>query len=119
MLRSLLSFPKNITGSGDDYIFPTVNPNRDGVDCTKDCANCTVNYPSRLKIDMVKPMYGRLKPFGAHVLVATGKSDWAQKIEDVKGSLPEALHSSSAKLDRGVCPHFAQICILMDLRFVY
>ncbi|KAE8153975.1 Sucrase/ferredoxin-like-domain-containing protein [Aspergillus avenaceus] len=91
MLRSLLSF-----GSRNaDYIFPTVDPKQDGPDCKMDCSDCTVQFPSKVKIETSRPLYGQVKKFHTHVLVATGKSDWAHKVESEKGSLMEAFDSSS------------------------
>ncbi|KAJ0426286.1 Sucrase/ferredoxin-like-domain-containing protein [Aspergillus carlsbadensis] len=92
MLRSLLS----ITGlQRENYIFPTVDPEEDGIDCKKDCANCTIEYPAKVKIETSLPFYGHIKQFHTHVLVATGKSDWKEKVENEPGSLMEAIHDSS------------------------
>ncbi|KAL2838769.1 Sucrase/ferredoxin-like-domain-containing protein [Aspergillus pseudodeflectus] len=92
MLRSLLS----ITGlQREDYIFPTVDPKEDGIDCKKDCANCTIEFPAKVKIETSLPFYGHIKQFHTHVLVATGKSDWKEKVENEPGSLMEAIHDSS------------------------
>ena len=90
MLRTLLSFtaPRN-----PDYIFPQVNPKEDGEDCLKDCSDCTVKCPSNVKIDTVRPLYGHIKQFHTHALVATGKNDWIEKVEHEKGSLMEAFKS--------------------------
>ncbi|KAL2831258.1 Sucrase/ferredoxin-like-domain-containing protein [Aspergillus pseudoustus] len=92
MLRSLLS----ITGlQREDYIFPTVDPKEDGIDCKKDCADCTIEYPAKVKVETSRPLYGHIKQFHTHVLVATGKSDWTNKVENERGSLMEAIHDSS------------------------
>lgn len=98
MLRSLLSLGR---ASADDYLFPTVNPKEDGPDCTKDCADCTTKFPSKVKIETSRPLYGHIKEFHSHVLVATGQSDWKEKVEKESGSLMEAF--DSAKSERGVC----------------
>jgi hypothetical protein len=89
MLRSLLSFGQRNT----DYIFPTVDPKKDGPDCKQDCADCTVEFPSKVKIESLTPLYGHIKRVDTHVLVATGKSDWVEKVTQEKGSLMEALDS--------------------------
>ncbi|KAL4879641.1 Sucrase/ferredoxin-like-domain-containing protein [Aspergillus karnatakaensis] len=92
MLRSLLS----ITGlQRDDYIFPTVDPEADGPNCKKDCADCTIEYPSKVKVEASRPLYGHIKQFHTHVLVATGKSDWKEHVENERGSLMEAFDRSS------------------------
>ena len=69
-----------------EYIFPTVTPEQDGPDCRRDCADCTLSYPSRVKIDTAKPLYGHIKEFSTHVLVGTGQSDWVEKVKKDKGS---------------------------------
>ncbi|KGO44989.1 hypothetical protein PEX2_034890 [Penicillium expansum] len=91
MFRSLLA----ITGRRPKYIFPEVDPKVDGDDCRTDCNDCTVKCPSNVKIDTTLPMYGFIKEFHAHILVATGKSDWIRKVEQEDGSLMEAFKSDS------------------------
>ncbi len=91
MLRSFLS----VTGfQRDNYIFPTVELKEDGPDCKKDCADCTIKYPSKVKVENSRPLYGHIKEFHTHVLVATGQSDWKEKVENERGSLMEAFHDS-------------------------
>ncbi|KAF7717031.1 Sucrase/ferredoxin-like-domain-containing protein [Penicillium ucsense] len=97
MIRSLLSFTR---GSDPEYIFPTVNPDGDGPDCLLDCADCTTQFPSKVKIEQSMPLYGHIKEFHSHVLVATGRSDWKEKVEQERGSLMEAFAQSSAKSKR-------------------
>lgn len=100
MFKSLWSLAGR--GAESDYVFPTVNPKEDGPDCTKDCADCTVRYPSRFKVETARPLYGHIKPFTTHLLVATGKDDWTEKVERERGSLMEALHDSPATDKYGV-----------------
>lgn len=112
MLKSLLSFGRTAevekedttfsNRSKDDYIFPMVDPKVDGEDCDKDCSNCTIRYPSWFKINNQRQLYGNIKPFTTHVLVATGKTDWISKVEKERGSLMEAF-KQSAKPKSGVC----------------
>ncbi|KAI9370146.1 Sucrase/ferredoxin-like-domain-containing protein [Aspergillus egyptiacus] len=97
MLKSLLSF----TGlQQNNYIFPTVDPKEDGPDCKKDCADCTIHFPSKLKVETSLPLYGHIKEFHTHILVATGQTDWKEKVENERGSLMEAFHGSSSKHGR-------------------
>ncbi|KAF3390221.1 Actin patches distal protein 1 [Penicillium rolfsii] len=98
MLRSLLSLTR---GSVPDYVFPTVNPEQDGPDCLQDCASCTIQFPAKVKVEKSIPLYGHIKQFHSHVLVATGRSDWKEKVEQERGSLMEAFEDSSAKSKRG------------------
>lgn len=100
MLRSLLSFTQH---SSPNYIFPRVDPTTDGEDCRKDCSDCTVRCPSNVKIENSTPLYGHIKEFHTHVLVATGKNDWIEKAEHEKGSLMEAFNSGAGKSKQGVC----------------
>ncbi|KAJ5192584.1 hypothetical protein N7449_008726 [Penicillium cf. viridicatum] len=96
MLRSLLSLGR----AGNDYVFPKVDPKEDGPECLKDCADCTIQFPSKVKVEMSRPLYGQIKEFHTHVLVATGQADWKEKhVENMTGSLMEAL--DEAKSDHG------------------
>ncbi|KAJ5115864.1 hypothetical protein N7456_000212 [Penicillium angulare] len=96
MLKSLLSL-----GRSSDYLFPKVEPKEDGADCLKDCADCTIQFPSKVKIETSRPLYGQIKEFHSHVLIATGRSDWKEKVEHESGSLMEAFDQSSAKSKLG------------------
>ncbi|KAB8219590.1 Sucrase/ferredoxin-like-domain-containing protein [Aspergillus novoparasiticus] len=98
MFRSLLTLTKL---ASPQYIFPTVDPKIDGEECRHDCADCTVKWPSKVKVDTTPPMYGCIKQFHAHVLVATGKTDWMEKVEQEKGSLMEAFKSDAGKSKHG------------------
>ncbi|OGM39924.1 sucrase/ferredoxin domain protein [Aspergillus bombycis] len=98
MFRSLLTLTKL---ASPEYIFPTVDPKIDGEECRQDCADCTVKWPSKVKVDNTLPMYGYIKQFHAHVLVATGKTDWVGKVEQEKGSLMEAFKSDGGKSKQG------------------
>ncbi|KAJ5459971.1 uncharacterized protein N7458_001523 [Penicillium daleae] len=98
MLRSLLSLAR---GSEPDYVFPKVNQDEDGPDCLKDCADCTIQFPAKVKVESSMPLYGHIKEFHSHVLVATGRSDWKEKVGQERGSLMEAFEDSSAKSKRG------------------
>ncbi|OQD69867.1 hypothetical protein PENPOL_c002G05461 [Penicillium polonicum] len=97
MLRSLLSLGRAGT---NDYVFPKVHPKEDGPECLNDCTDCTIQFPSKVKIETSRPLYGEIKEFHAHVLVATGQSDWKEKhVENMTGSLMEAF--DGAKSDHG------------------
>lgn len=98
MLRSLLSL-----GRSAEYLFPKVNPKQDGPECLKDCTDCSINFPSNVKVDNTLPLYGNIREFHSHVLVATGRSDWKEKVKQEKGSLMEAFDQHSAKSRLGVC----------------
>lgn len=99
MLRSILSLTPH---SAPNYIFPRVDPRIDGEECLEDCSDCTVQCPSKVKIETSTPFYGHVKEFHTHVLVATGKTDWKEKVEHEKGSLMEAFKSGPGS-KQGVC----------------
>jgi (2Fe-2S) ferredoxin len=68
-------------------------------DCTG-CANpCTEHkeYPSYLNIDIDFPMLGSVKPYGRHVLIATGASDWPKKIQHEKDTFAYSLYNAESK----------------------
>ncbi|PGH31153.1 hypothetical protein GX50_06080 [[Emmonsia] crescens] len=109
MFRSLFSItrqkpltPKSENGSIEKTeLFPTVDPAVDGPDCDKECADCTIEFPSRFKVNSDRELYGSIKPFVKHVLVATGKTDWVPKVEDEEGSLMEGFKKGSFKPKTG------------------
>lgn len=84
-----------------DALFPRTAPEVDGEDCAHDCATCTVKYPRGFKIDEADLLYGHVKGWSTHVLVATGKSDWVRDVEDEKGSVMQAIGRAD-KPDNGV-----------------
>ncbi|QSS60955.1 sucrase/ferredoxin domain-containing protein [Histoplasma capsulatum] len=100
MFRSLLSFAsQNPFASASESssvdkttsLFPTVDPEVDGPDCDKDCADCTTKFPSRFNINSDRELYGSIKTYTKHVIVATGKTDWEQRVENERGSLMEGF----------------------------
>ncbi|KAI0973236.1 Sucrase/ferredoxin-like-domain-containing protein [Xylaria arbuscula] len=72
-------------------LFPATDPAVDGDDCSHDCESCHVSYPRGFKIDESDLLYGHVKGWSTHVIVATGKSDWVRDVEDEKGSVMEAF----------------------------
>lgn len=74
-----------------DELFPKVDPSVDGADCLRDCASCPTSYPRTFKVDHDDALYGHVKGWATHVLVATGKTDWVRDVADEKGSVMEAL----------------------------
>lgn len=86
-----------------DNLFPKVDPKVDGEDCDHDCASCEVKLPKGWDIDESDTLYGFVKGWSTHVLVATGKTDWVRDVEDEKGSVMEAFGKSNVKPSNGVC----------------
>ncbi|OAX85481.1 hypothetical protein ACJ72_00160 [Emergomyces africanus] len=108
MFRALFSFAKQNpptskpeNSSTEKKLYPVVDPDLDGSDCDKDCADCTIKFPSRFKVNSDRELYGSIKPFVKHALVATGKADWAPKVENEVGSLMEAFKKGSFKPKNG------------------
>ena len=86
-----------------DALFRKVDPSVDGEDCDHDCDSCHINYPRKFKIDEEDQLYGFVKGWSTHVLVATGKTDWVRDVADEKGSLMEAIEKKAdVKISNGV-----------------
>ena len=83
-------------------LFPKVDPTVDGEDCDHDCESCTIRYPAKFSIDEEAKLYGQVKGWATHLLVATGKTDWVRDVEDEKGSVMEAVGGCAIKPDNGV-----------------
>jgi hypothetical protein len=92
--------PPNATSI--DQLFPKVNPAIDGDDCDHDCESCEVKLPKGFKIDEDDKLYGHVKGWSTHILVATGKTDWVRDVADEKKSVMEALGKNSVKPSNGV-----------------
>lgn len=86
-------------------LFPVVDKAVDGEDCDHDCASCSVQYPKGFKIDESDELYGFVKGWSTHVLVATGKTDWVRDVADEKGSVMQAISNAKAPTN-GVCLPF-------------
>ncbi|TLD26705.1 hypothetical protein PspLS_04487 [Pyricularia sp. CBS 133598] len=83
-----------------DSLFPKTAPAVDGEDCDHDCDSCTVKYPKNFSIDTEDVLYGHVKGWSTHLLVATGKTDWVRDVADEKGSVMQAVEVSD-KPDNG------------------
>lgn len=92
-------FSKAPTG---DALFPKTDPAVDGDECLHDCASCTVQYPRKFSIDETEELYGHVKAWSTHLIVATGKTDWVREVTDEKGSIMEAVERSKVKPSNGV-----------------
>jgi len=85
-----------------DDLFPKVDPAIDGEDCDHDCESCAVSFPRGFKIDEGHELYGQVKGWSQHVLVATGKTDWVREVAHEKGSVMEAIEKAAVKPSQGV-----------------
>lgn len=95
-----------------DSLFPKTDPALDGEDCLHDCATCTIKYPSKFTIDEDEVLYGHVKGWSTHLIVATGKSDWVRDVADEKGSIMEAVGRGGVKPSNGVSICRSQLQIL-------
>ena len=73
------------TAQGIDALFPRTDPTIDGDECLHDCATCTIQYPRKFAIDEDDKLYGEIKGWSRHLIVATGKTDWVRSVEDEEG----------------------------------
>ena len=89
-----------------DALFPTTDPAVDGEECLHDCGSCTIKYPSKFSIDETEELYGHVKGWSTHLIVATGKTDWVRDVADEKGSIMEAVDKGSVRPSNGVSRHF-------------
>lgn len=95
-----------------DKLFTKVNKEEDGDDCDHDCASCHVKYPRGFKIEEDDDLYGHVKGWSTHILVATGKSDWVRDVADEKGSVMEAIEKKAdIKVSNGVCSFLSTVLI--------
>lgn len=79
------------TAKATDALFPRTTAVADGDDCLHDCQTCTIQYPRKFAIDEEDELYGEIKGWSRHLLVATGKSDWVRDVEDEPASVMEAV----------------------------
>jgi len=77
-------------------LFRATEAEVDGEDCLHDCDSCAVHLPRGFKIDESDVLYGFIKGWSTHVLVATGKTDWVRDVADEKGSVMQALGKGTA-----------------------
>ncbi|KAH7635199.1 Sucrase/ferredoxin-like-domain-containing protein [Sordaria sp. MPI-SDFR-AT-0083] len=103
MFKSLLNSAKSLAigdsgskASTPEDLFPVVSKEVDGDDCDHECATCTISYPRTFKIDEEDELYGQIKGWATHVLVATGKTDWVRDVADEKGSVMQAIAGAKA-----------------------
>lgn len=85
-------------------LFPKTDPAVDGEECTHDCQSCSIRYPRKFDINTDDELYGLVKAWETHLLVATGKADWVRDVEDEKGSVMEAMGSAKGPTN-GVSLH--------------
>ena len=92
----------SIAGYGDPKYLPPAdfivdNDEQDCSTCEDPCSEHR-QFPSYLYIEQDFPMLGSVKPYGRHIIIATGKSDWPHRIERVKGTLANSLYNAQQRL---------------------
>jgi hypothetical protein len=60
----------------ESELFVKTDPAVDGEECAHDCGTCDIQYPAKFKIEESAQLYGHIKAFDRHLLIATGKTDW-------------------------------------------
>ncbi|RMY36475.1 hypothetical protein D0865_13625 [Hortaea werneckii] len=89
------------TATTHSALFPPTDPTIDGDECLHDCASCSIHYPRKFAIDEDDKLYGEIKGWNRHLLVATGKTDWVRDVEEEKGSVMEAVGKHSGLVEGG------------------
>lgn len=89
------------TAQRPDALFPRTHPDVDGDACLRDCDSCTVHLPRGFKIDEDDRLFGEIKGWSRHLVVATGKTDWVRDVADEKGSVMEAVEKHAAAVEGG------------------
>jgi hypothetical protein len=90
-----------LTAKATDALFPRTKPEIDGEDCLHDCETCTIHLPRGFKIDEDDQLFGQIKGFSRHLIVATGKTDWVRDVADEKGSVMEAMDKHNGEVNGG------------------
>ncbi|KAI5837454.1 Sucrase/ferredoxin-like-domain-containing protein [Morchella snyderi] len=94
-------------GVTKDTLFPLVTCEHDKKDaaeaeeCDHDCAACPQVAPDgtsgygrafdKIGVDHDEELWGGVKKYSRHVIVATGEMDWIRDVEEIPGSVMEAL----------------------------
>jgi hypothetical protein len=111
-----------VTAPGDarkatiGQLFPKVDPKVDGEDCDQECNGCLTHLPKNFKIDEEDQLYGWVKGWSTHLIVATGKTDWVRDVADEKGSVMQAVEAAR-KPDNGVSLAVCMLSAVSRLRY--
>lgn len=90
-----------LTAKGTDALFPRTQAEIDGEDCLHDCESCSVHLPRGFKIDEEDRLYGEIKGWSRHLVVATGKTDWVRDVADEQGSVMQAVEKHNGEVHGG------------------
>lgn len=87
-----------------ESLFPVVTKEEDGDDCDHDCDACP-GYPrsfEKVGIDTDDKLWGSIKKYSTHVIVATGETDWIRDVDQIDGSVMQKLSKLSGSVRNGV-----------------
>ncbi|KAA8910999.1 Sucrase/ferredoxin-like-domain-containing protein [Sphaerosporella brunnea] len=91
------------SAAGPESLFPVVTVEEDGEDCNHDCDACP-GYGrafDKIGVETSDKLWGQVKKYSTHVVVATGENDWIRDVEEIKGSVMRALANEKASLESG------------------
>ncbi|PWW74505.1 hypothetical protein C7212DRAFT_364969 [Tuber magnatum] len=94
---------KSVGTATKDTLFPVVSKDVDGEDCDHDCDHCP-GYGrafDKIGVETKEELWGGIKGFANHVVVATGETDWVRDVGDIKGSVMRELNNNSEMLEQG------------------
>lgn len=103
-LGNMLMGVPNQSSVDENTLFPLVSHEEDGIDCDKDCEACP-GYGRAFEkhgINTSNNMFGGIKGFSTHVIVATGETDWIRDVQNIKGSCMKALGEKQNLVRNGV-----------------
>lgn len=71
-----------------------IPPNTELVDCSSCPHECVEHpdYPGYLDLDNESPLLGSMLPYGRHLMISTGVSDWGERIEEDHNTLAAEIH---------------------------
>jgi len=95
---------KSVGTATKETLFPTVSKEVDGEDCDHDCDHCP-GYGrafDKIGVETEGELWGGIKGFANHIIVATGETDWIRDVEDISGSVMRELKKNSEMLEQGV-----------------
>jgi len=89
-----------------ESLFPPIPADEE---CNHDCNGCPISDSGsgygkafdKIGINTTDALGGQVKPYSTHVIVATGKTDWIRDVEDIEGSVMEALAGKRAAVENG------------------
>lgn len=80
---------------------PVTTADVDGDECLHDCDTCTIHLPRSFKIDKSNLLFGKIKGWSRHLVVATGKTGWVRDVADEKCSVMEAIEKHNGEVQSG------------------